>query len=54
MGHAMQAQCKQFDIIAFDFQAKAKDLNHVSAVIDFSSPTDSFLASIFVLNISYL
>ena len=39
MGQAMQAQCKQFDIIAFDFQAKAKDLNHVSAVIDFSSPT---------------
>ncbi|MDA8708903.1 4-hydroxy-tetrahydrodipicolinate reductase [Gammaproteobacteria bacterium] len=39
MGQAIQAQCKQFDIIAFDFQAKAKDLNHVSAVIDFSSPT---------------
>ncbi|MDA8526599.1 4-hydroxy-tetrahydrodipicolinate reductase [Gammaproteobacteria bacterium] len=38
MGQAMQAQCKQFDITAFDFQAKAKDLNHVSAVIDFSSP----------------
>ncbi|MDC0332745.1 4-hydroxy-tetrahydrodipicolinate reductase [Gammaproteobacteria bacterium] len=39
MGQAIQAQCKQFDIIAFDFQAKAKDLYHVSAVIDFSSPT---------------
>jgi len=38
MGQAMQAQCKQFDIIAFDFQTKAIDLNHVSAVIDFSSP----------------
>ena len=35
MGQAIQAQCKQFDFIASDFQAKAINLNNISAVIDF-------------------
>ena len=38
MGKAIQAQCRQFDVEVFDFQAKAIDLNDISAVIDFSSP----------------
>ena len=38
MGQAIQAQCKQFDFMALDFQAKAINLNDISAVIDFSSP----------------
>ena len=38
MGQAIQAQCKQSDIQAIDFQAATKDLNNISAVIDFSSP----------------
>ena len=38
MGQAIQAQCKQFNFMALDFQAKAINLNDISAVIDFSSP----------------
>ena len=38
MGQAIQAQCKQSDVQAIDFQAATKDLNNISAVIDFSSP----------------
>ena len=38
MGQAIQAQCKQSDVQATDFQAATKDLNNISAVIDFSSP----------------
>ena len=38
MGKAIQAQCRQFDVEVFDFQAKAIDLNDISVVIDFSSP----------------
>ena len=38
MGQAIQAQCKQSDVKAIDFQAATKDLNNISAVIDFSSP----------------
>ena len=38
MGQAIQAQCKQSDVKAMDFQAATKDLNNISAVIDFSSP----------------
>jgi 4-hydroxy-tetrahydrodipicolinate reductase len=45
MGQAIQAQCKQCDVKAFDFQAKAKDLNHISAVIDFSS-LEGFIACV--------
>ena len=45
MGQAIQAQCEQFDFKAMDFQEEAKDLNDVSAVIDFSSP-DGFIACV--------
>jgi 4-hydroxy-tetrahydrodipicolinate reductase len=45
MGQAIQAQCKQFDFIASDFQAKAINLNNISAVIDFSSPA-GFIACV--------
>ena len=38
MGQAIQAQCIQSDVKAMDFQLQAKDLNDISAVIDFSSP----------------
>ena len=38
MGQAIQAQCKESDVEATDFQAATKDLNNISAVIDFSSP----------------
>ena len=38
MGQAIQAQCKECDVQATDFQAATKDLNNISAVIDFSSP----------------
>ena len=38
MGQAIQAQCTQSDVKAMDFQLEAKDLNDISAVIDFSSP----------------
>ena len=38
MGQAIQAQCIQSDVKAMDFQSQAKDLNDISAVIDFSSP----------------
>ena len=38
MGQAIQAQCKENDVQATDFQAATKDLNNISAVIDFSSP----------------
>ena len=38
MGQDIQAQCKQSDVQAIDFQAPTKDLNNISAVIDFSSP----------------
>ena len=38
MGQAIQAQCKQSDVKAMDFQAATKDLNNTSVVIDFSSP----------------
>ena len=38
MGQAIQAKCRQFDVEVLDFQAKAIDLNDISAVIDFSSP----------------
>ena len=38
MGQAIQAQCKESDVQATDFQAATKDLNNISAVIDFSSP----------------
>jgi 4-hydroxy-tetrahydrodipicolinate reductase len=38
MGQAIQAQCKESDVQAIDFQAATKDLNNISAVIDFSSP----------------
>ena len=43
MGQAIQAQCKQSDLQAMDFLSKEKDLNNISAVIDFSSP-DGFIA----------
>ena len=42
MGQAIQAQCKQFDLKVMDFNAQVKDLNNISAVIDFSSP-DGFI-----------
>ena len=45
MGQAIQAQCKKSNIRALDFQAKNKDLNNISAVIDFSSP-DGFIVSV--------
>jgi 4-hydroxy-tetrahydrodipicolinate reductase len=45
MGQAIQAQCEQFDFKAMDFQEEAKDLNNVSAVIDFSSP-DGFITCV--------
>ena len=45
MGQAIQAQCEQFDLKAIDFQEEAKDLNDVSAVIDFSSP-DGFITCV--------
>ena len=45
MGQAIQAQCEQFDFKAMDFQEEAKDLNDVSAVIDFSSP-DGFITCV--------
>ncbi len=45
MGQAIQAQCEQSDFKAMDFQLEVKDLNDVSAVIDFSSP-DGFIACI--------
>ena len=38
MGQAIQAQRKESDVQATDFQAATKDLNNISAVIDFSSP----------------
>ena len=38
MGQAIQAQCKESDVQATNFQAATKDLNNISAVIDFSSP----------------
>ena len=43
MGQAIQAQCKQSDLKAMDFHSQDKDLNNISAVIDFSSP-DGFIA----------
>ena len=43
MGQAIQAQCKQSDMQAMDFHSLEKDLNNISAVIDFSSP-DGFIA----------
>ena len=43
MGQAIQAQCKQPDLKAMDFNSQEKDLNNISAVIDFSSP-DGFIA----------
>ena len=43
MGQAIQAQCKQSDLQAMDFLSQEKDLNNISAVIDFSSP-DGFIA----------
>ena len=43
MGQAIQAQCKQSDLKAMDFHSQEKDLNNISAVIDFSSP-DGFIA----------
>ena len=45
MGQAIQAQCKKSHIKALNFQAKSKDLNNISAVIDFSSP-DGFIVSV--------
>jgi len=45
MGQAIQAQCKQSDMQAMDFHSLEKDLNSISAVIDFSSP-DGFIACI--------
>ena len=42
MGQAIQAQCKQFDLKAMDFHSQEKDLNNISAVVDFSSP-DGFI-----------
>jgi 4-hydroxy-tetrahydrodipicolinate reductase len=45
MGQAIQAQCKQSDLKALDFQAKVRDFNDISAVIDFSSP-EGFIACI--------
>ena len=45
MGQAIQAQCKQSDLQAMDFNSLEKDLNNISAVIDFSSP-DGFIACI--------
>ena len=45
MGQAIQAQCEQFDFKDIDFQEEAKDLNDVSAVIDFSSP-DGFITCV--------
>ena len=43
MGQAIQAQCKQSDLKAMDFHSQEKDLNNISAVVDFSSP-DGFIA----------
>ena len=43
MGQAIQAHCKQYDLKAMDFHSQDKDLNNISAVIDFSSP-DGFIA----------
>ena len=42
MGQAIQAQCKQSDLQVMDFLSQEKDLNNISAVIDFSSP-DGFI-----------
>ena len=42
MGQAIQAQCKQSDLKAMDFHSQEKDLNNISAVVDFSSP-DGFI-----------
>ena len=42
MGQAIQDQCKQSDLKVMDFNAQVKDLNNISAVIDFSSP-DGFI-----------
>ena len=43
MGQAIQAQCKQSDLKAMDFYSQEKDLNNISAVVDFSSP-DGFIS----------
>ena len=43
MGQAIQVQCKQSDLQAMDFHSLEKDLNIISAVIDFSSP-NGFIA----------
>ena len=43
MGQAIQVQCKQSDLQAMDFHSLEKDLNNISAVIDFSSP-NGFIA----------
>jgi 4-hydroxy-tetrahydrodipicolinate reductase len=45
MGQSIQAQCKQSDVKVMDFQGEVKDLNDISAVIDFSSP-DGFIACV--------
>ena len=45
MGKAIQAQCKESDILVSDFQAYERDLSDISVVIDFSSP-DGFIACI--------
>ena len=45
MGQSIQAQCNQSDVKVMDFQREVKDLNDISAVIDFSSP-DGFIACV--------
>ena len=45
MGQSIQAQCNQSDVKVMDFQGEVKDLNDISAVIDFSSP-DGFIACV--------
>ena len=46
MGQSIQAHCKKSELKATDFkEVKAKDINDISAVIDFSSP-EGFIACV--------
>jgi len=46
MGQSIQTHCKKSELKATDFKkVKAKDINDISAVIDFSSP-ESFIACV--------
>jgi len=45
MGQAIQAQCKQANINALDFQAGEININDISVVMDFTSP-EGFITSV--------